>query len=207
MKKILTFSALVAAIPAQAADTPVDPAQVDVVDAIECRLDAPSYNGFAFGLNGEAQIAKRRHWVKIASNNPFLNEYDLPEAITVAGHYTTRRVAFSATGVIAIIDVADPADIAKEQGIENQADPSALIASLAADNNVKPEEIESQIKFRKFLGEKLVSDKVELPTGENIFGAHTRILRNVSNATTHPGKTFYGCSYRIELIGKDGKPL
>jgi hypothetical protein len=33
------------------------------------------------------------------------------------------------------------------------------------------------------------------------------IGRNVSNATTHPGKTFYGCSYRIELIGKDGQPL
>jgi len=207
MKKILAFSTLIAAAPLQAADTPANPSQVDVIDAIECRLDAPSYNGFAFGLNGEAQIAKHRHWVKIASKNPFLNEYDLPEAITVAGHYTTRRVAFSSTGVIAIIDVADPAEIAKAQGIENQADPSALITSLAADNNVKPEQIQSQIKFHKFLGEKLVSDTVELPTGENIFGSHTRILRNISNATTHPGRTFYGCSYQIKLIGKDGKPL
>jgi hypothetical protein len=33
------------------------------------------------------------------------------------------------------------------------------------------------------------------------------VARSISNATTHPGKTFYGCAYRMEMLDKDGKPL
>lgn len=185
-----------------------DPAAVDVVDAIECKLDAPTYNGFAMALNGEEQIAKKRHWVPVKSGNPMLNEYALPAPITVAGTYRTSRVAFTSSGVLAILDLADPAPLAREQGIANAADPKALADSLRESGEAPPPEFLAMMaRSNKFLGEKVVVDRVEPPAAGESFGIHTRITRNISTVTSHPGKTLYGCSYRIEPIGKDGKPL
>ncbi|RSV40675.1 hypothetical protein CA234_11245 [Sphingomonas sp. ABOLE] len=65
---------------------------------------------------------------------------------------------------------------------------------------------EAEIKFRKFLGERVISDVTDPADGDH-FRAHTRIALNVSNATTHPGKTLYGCSYKIDLLDKEGNPL
>lgn len=39
------------------------------------------------------------------------------------------------------------------------------------------------------------------------YGSHAVVARTISNATTHPGKTFYGCSYRLEMLDKDGAAL
>ena len=194
------------ATPPQAAED-YDPNRIDIVDALECRLDAPAYNGFALALNGEEKIADKRRWVRIDTSNPFMNEYELPAPITVAGHYSTRRIAFTSNGVLAILDLADPVAIAQEQGIENALDPAPLIEAMAASGKATRAEIEEATRSRKFLGEKILVDRTERPTAGESFGTHTIIGRNVSNATTHPGKTFYGCSYRIELIGKDGQPL
>lgn len=210
MKSRFVVAALAAstllAIPAKAAEEPFDPNRVDIADAIECRLEAPAYNGFAFALNGEEKIAEKRRWVRIDSRNSFMNEYELPAPITVAGHYSTRRIAFTASGVLAILDLADPAVIAREQGIENVLNPGPLIDATIASGKATRAEIDA-MKFRKFLGEKVTVDRTGLPAAGETFGMHTVIARNVSNTTTHPGKTFYGCTYRIELIDKDGKPL
>ena len=194
------------ATPPQATED-YDPNRIDIVDAIECRLDAPAYNGFALALNGEEKIADKRRWVRIDTSNPFMNQYELPAPITVAGHYSTRRIAFTSSGVLAILDLADPAAIAQEQGIKNALDPAPLIEAMVAAGKATRAEIEAATRSRKFLGEKILVDRTEPPTAGEGFGTHTIIGRNVSNATTHPGKTFYGCSYRIELIGKDGQPL
>ncbi|MEO8373724.1 MAG: hypothetical protein ABI471_00760 [Sphingomonas bacterium] len=78
---------------------------------------------------------------------------------------------------------------------------------MVASGKATRAEIEAATRSRKFLGEKILVDRTEPPTAGESFGTHTIIGPNVSNATTHPGKTFYGCSYRIELIGKDGQPL
>ncbi len=210
MKSGFVLAALVACVPLaplQATEDPVDPNNTDVVDAIECRLDASAYTGFALALNGEEKIANKRRWVRIDTNNPFLNEYTLPAPITVAGHYTTRRIAFTSSGVLAILDLADPTAIAQEQKIENALDPAPLLEAMAASGKATREEIEAVAKARKFLGEKILVDRTEPPAAGESFGMHTIIGRNVSNATTHPGKTFYGCSYRVELIDKDGQPL
>lgn len=193
--------------PLKAAEEGFDPQSVDVVDAIECRLDAPAYNGFAFALNGEKKIADKRRWVRIDTINPFMNEYDLPAAITVAGHYSTRRIAFTSNGVLAILNLTDPALIAHEQGIKNALDPAPLLEAMKASGKATRQEIEAFNNSRKFLGEKVVVNRTELPAAGESFGTHTIIGLNVSNSSTHPQKTFYGCSYRIELIGKDGRPL
>lgn len=204
---LLATASLAAAAPLQAAEEPFDPNAVDVVDAIECRLDAPTYNGFALALNGEEKIADKRGWVQVDTKNIFMNEYSLPAPITVAGHYSTRRIAFTASGVLAILDLADPSTIAQEQKIENALDPSPLIDAIIASGKATREEVEAATKSRKFLGEKVLVDRTEPPEDGGSFGTHTTISRNVSNASSHPGKTFYGCSYRIEILGEDGKPL
>ena len=210
MKSEFVLAALSLAVPfaapPQAAED-YDPNHIDVVDALECRLDAPAYNGFALALNGEEKIADKRRWVRVDTSNPFMNEYELPAPITVAGHYSTRRIAFTSSGVLAILDLADPAAIAQEQGIKNALDPAPLIEAMVASGKATRAEIAEATRSRKFLGEKILVDRTEPPTAGESFGTHTIIGRNVSNATTHPGKTFYGCSYRIELIGKDGQPL
>jgi hypothetical protein len=194
--------------PANAQDNEdFDPASVSIVDAINCHLEAPTYNGFALSVGGDEGEAQRRHWRKVATGNGFLDEYELPEPITVTGTYTTRRIAFSSTGVLAILDLADPAPLAKAEGIANAADPEPLIAQIVASGKATRAEIEADMPFRKFLGERVMVDVTELPADGESFGAHTTIARTISNVTTHPGKTLYGCSYRIELIAKEGKPL
>jgi hypothetical protein len=70
--------------PLQAAEEQVDPNNIDIVDAIECRLDASAYMGFALALNGEEKIARKRRWVRVDTKNSFMNEYELPAPITVA---------------------------------------------------------------------------------------------------------------------------
>jgi len=188
-------------------DEDFDPAKVDIVDAINCHVDARTYNGFALSVGGDDGEAKRRHWRKMVTGNAFLDEYELPEAIAVTGTYTTRRIAFSSSGVLAILDLADPAQLAKAEGIANAADPEPLIAELVASGKATRAEIEADMPFRKFLGEQVLVDVTELPTDGESFGAHTVIARTISNVTTHPGKALYGCSYRRELIDKEGKPL
>ncbi len=208
--KVLAFAAAMAAILPAAAwgkDEDADPAKVDVVDAIECRIDAPTYNGFALSIDGADGIAKARKWTKIPSKNPMLAEYQLPAPITVAGHYATRRVALTSTGILAILDLPDPAPLAREQGIANAADPGALVDGPGAEDQMPPELAAAMRASGKFLGEKVVSDTTEKATPENHFGAHTVITRNVSTVSSHPGKTLYGCSYRITLLDKNGNPI
>lgn len=184
-----------------------DPATVSAVDAINCYLDAPSYNGFALSVEGEGGIAAVRRWRRIKSGNPFMNEYELPEPIEVTGGYSTRRIAFTSTGILAILDLADPAVLAREEGIANAADPEPLIAALVAEGKATRAQIEGEVDRSKFLGERVMVDETEPATEESGFGTHTVISRNISTVSTHPGKTLYGCSYRIELLDRDGKPL
>jgi hypothetical protein len=183
-----------------------DPARISETDAIECRLAVPDYTGFVLSVSEADGIAQARHWKKIDSTNPFLSEYELPAPITVAGGYRTTRIAFSADAILAVLDVADPAEIARAENVPNQLDPDPMIEDLIRSSGKSRAEVEAQFKFRKFLGERIVKDETEQPKGET-FGSHMTVARSISNATTHPGKTLYGCSYRMEVLGKDGKPF
>ncbi|HXH15719.1 MAG TPA: hypothetical protein VNJ10_06265 [Sphingomonas sp.] len=208
MHPMLALPLLILTTPVHAAEDPArDPTDISEVDAIECRLDVPSYNGFAFAIQGEERIAATRHWKKIESKNPFMNEYELPAPITVAGTYSTRRLGMTASGIVAILDLPDPAVLARREGIANALDATPFVESVVASGKASRAEAEGSVAFRKFLGEKLISDTVERPAEGQMFGAHFRITRNVSNISSHPGKTLYGCNYALEVIGKDGEPL
>lgn len=202
---LLYAMTLIAAPPADRASENL--AHVTELDAINCRLDVPGYTEFAMAVNGEEHLARARHWTKIASANPFMNEYDLPQPIVVAGAYSTRRIAFTSNAIVAVLDLSDPATVARSEHVENMMDAGPMIDALVATGQVSRGEAEAEIKFRKFLGERALKDVTE-PAGEGeSYGSHSVIARTISNATTHPGKTFYGCSYRIEMLDRDGTPL
>jgi hypothetical protein len=185
----------------------LDPAQVREVDALDCRLDVPRYQRFAFALEGEEHLARRRGWKKLPSANSFLQEYELPAAITVAGAYRTRRIAFSADAILAVLDVADPTEIARKEQIANTMDAEPMIAALVASGKVSRAEAERMFTFRKFLGQRVVQETTEPAAERDGFGSHMSVARSISNANTHPGKTFYGCAYRMEVLDSDGVPL
>ncbi len=157
---------------ASATGAEFDPSAVDLASLIECRVDARTYNGFAFWLAGEPGAAETLGWREIASDNPFLKEYRLPAAIGVFGHHIDR-VAFTASGPMAVLDAVAPAELAKKLAITPE------IASAG-----------------KFLGEKVVLEAKEEDLGM-VF--ETRVALNVSTVDSHPGKTLAGCSYKIEV--------
>ncbi|WP_333571519.1 hypothetical protein [Sphingomonas sp.] len=183
----------------------VDFSTIDIKDAIECRLDAPTYNGFATAATDDATLATS-HWKPVKSANMLLAEYELPNPIVVAGGYSTRRIAFTSSGVLAVLDVADPGVIAAKVHIRNTMGSDGLVDALVASGKVTRAEAEAEIKFHKFLGERVISDVTDPADGET-YRARTTIALNVSNVVTHPGKTLYGCSYKMELLDKDGNPL
>ncbi len=190
----LVICAALLAAPLSAQGEDFDPITVDVVDAINCKIDAPTYTGFALTLDGDDGGAKQRKWRKIKSKNAFLAEWVLPEPILVEAGHTTSRIAFSSSGIMAILDLADPATLAKAEGIKNDADPAALIAALG----LTAEQIAQMPVSTKFLGERVIVDETRRDE-ELKMTLHTQIKRTISNVTSHPGKTLYGCSYRIEI--------
>ncbi len=199
------FEVLVAAITlfstavlAQDNNDNFDPMSIDISDAINCKIDAPSYNSLAISIGDDM---KKRGWEKIKSSDPFMNEYLLPHAITVAG-MQTDHIAFSASAVMAVLDITDPNVLAKPEDITNDVDPTALIESL----KLTPEQIKDIPKTDKFLGKKIVSDTTEKDMELNMQ-FHTVIARTISNVTTLPNKTLYGCSYSIEVLDAEGKPI
>ncbi len=205
---MLILSALLLAAALQPADAaPSDPADVTEIDAIECRLDVPDYTGFAMALEGEEHLAQTRRWKKIASKNAFMAEYELPQPITVAGGHSTRRIGFTGDSIIAILDLRDPAVVARAEHIANAMDSEPLIAALVATGKVTRAQAEADMPFRKFLGERILTDVTEPATDPKGFGTHFVVVRTISNASTHQGKTFYGCAYRIEMLDAAGTPL
>ena len=57
---------LLAATPASASgEAKFDPGNVSVVDAINCHVDAPTYNGFAMAVGGEDNLSSRLGWRKV----------------------------------------------------------------------------------------------------------------------------------------------
>ncbi|KMS53626.1 hypothetical protein V474_22945 [Novosphingobium barchaimii LL02] len=183
-----------------------DPAGVSEADAINCRLDVPGYMPFAMAINGEEKLAQKRRWKRVVSRNALMNEYELPQPITVAGTYSTRRIAFTSDAILAILDLPDPATVARAEQVDNAMSADPMIDALLATDKTRAQ-AEGAVPFHKFLGERIVKDVTEPAEKDESYGSHMVVARTISNATTHPGKTFYGCSYRFEMLDKDGAPL
>jgi hypothetical protein len=54
------------------------------------------------------------------------------------------------------------------------------------------------------MGERVLADVTEPANEDDSFGTRTIIARSISNVASHPGKTLDGCSYRIELLDREG---
>lgn len=177
-----------------------DPMTIDIADAINCKLDVPTYNGFAISIGDDR---KKRGWKIVKSDNPFLNEYLLKEPITIAG-YQTNRIAFSSSAVMAVLDLADPNVAAKQEAITNDAEAAA--AALLDGLDLTQEQRDDIPVGNKFMGQKVLSDTTEKDVELNM-SFKSVISRTISNVSTLPGKTLYGCSYRITIFGADGKEI
>jgi hypothetical protein len=136
-----------------------------------------------------------------------MNEYELPAPIVLAGSYSTRRIAFTSDGILAILDLPDPAVIARAEKIENAMNIDPEIEDIINSGQADRATVEGSFKFRKFLGERIVTEQTEPAAEGESFGAHMIVARGISNATTHPGKTFFGCSYRLEMLDEHGDPI
>ncbi|QAY77533.1 hypothetical protein [Sphingosinicella sp. BN140058] len=201
----LAAAALLLAAPTEAVED-FDATQVSEVDAINCKLDVPQYLSFALGLEQDG-IARSRGWKTIKSPNSFMAEYELPEPVVVAGSHSTRRIAFTSDSILAILDVPDPAAVAGPEKVESALNFDTFIDEMVATGKVDRAQAEASIKFRKFIGERIISDEVEPAAEGQSFGSRMIVARTISNVTSHPGKTLFGCSYRFEMIDENGDRL
>ena len=145
---------------------------VDLAAFVECRADVAAYNGFAFRFADEPDLAGRLGWRAVAGDNPFLRQYRLATAISVFGH-STDRVAFTSTGLMAVLEGVAAPDLAVRLGIV------PLVST--------PD---------KFLGEKVVHEASEDSGGITYV---TRIALNVSTVEDLPGNVLAGCSYVLDV--------
>lgn len=108
---------------------------------------------------------------KVKQPNGFIVEYQLPKSIVVFGGFKTKRIAFGSSGILAILDA-------------NEATPKALAAKLS----LQPVPVGSnQIIYARVIKDD--TDDV----------ASIVIRLNASTIDSHPGKTFVGCEYRMEV--------
>ncbi len=182
---LLLAVGLFGAVPLAAQDgAPADdnwsPLDLAVEDILACKVDPPGFNSFAAMIDDKAEGAPARGWKKIRSDNPLLYLYRLPQPVGVAG-YQTQTVGLAAGALLAILDSADTSGIARAAGMTEE---DAEIIGPA-----------------KYMGQKLV-DRQEIADPQ--FGRiiHTRSL-SVSNVTSLPGKTLYGCAYKVSIPSID----
>lgn len=167
------------AVPAMAQDEGEDEfssLSLEAEDVLTCKVDPQAFNTFAMMSDDEAEGFKARGWQRIKSDNPLLYLYHLPEPITIAG-YKTSTVALSAGAFLAVLDEVDTKKVAAEAGISS----------------------EDAISFPGvYKGHKQVDRKEEddPELGKIIYTRHL----SISNVSTLPAKTLYGCAYRVRFV-------
>ncbi len=140
---------------------------------IECRTAAPEYLSFVMGDFQQARYKARLKIKRITQDNPFIYEYELPTPITAYG-YDTRRIAFTSSGIMALVDEPDPAQLAKRLGL--------AIAYQQGE---------------KILASKLISKTEPEPYIDDLL-MWQEVRRELSTVSSHPGKTLVGCSYGMK---------
>ncbi|MEP6908673.1 MAG: hypothetical protein ABI858_11945 [Pseudoxanthomonas sp.] len=158
---------------ADASDGKIDPAVIDLPALIECRKALTDFHYLAPALSDPLQ-AVALGWRPLPQANLFMTEYSLTRPITVFGH-ATDHIAFAGNSILAILDLPDPRPLAKQLELETAID--------------TPD--------KAMFGKELVSE-VESDTEAGVAFIRSVVL-NVSNVSSHPGKTLVGCSYSLDL--------
>lgn len=169
----LTAPAL-ADTPAAVDAPPFEPKQIDITRLISCQDTPERFYSLAVALEDPLNAVKLG-WRPLPKSNRFLSEYALNTPITVFGH-STDRVALAGSNVLAVLDLPDPRPLAKELQLETGID--------------TPDKV--------LFGKELVSEEfTDAKTGTAMVRS---AVLNVSNVTSHPGKTLVGCTYSIDPV-------
>lgn len=151
----------------------LDPARIDLPALIECRSQLADFHYLAPALIDPLQ-AVSLGWRPLPQANLFMTEYKLTAPITVFGH-KTDHIAFAGDSIIAVLDLPDPRPLAKQLELEAAIDTPA----------------------KAMFGKELVSlEETDPETGTGFIRS---VVLNVSNVSSHPGKTLVGCSYSLDL--------
>ena len=145
----------------------------DLAALIECRGDMAGFLALAPALQDPLE-AVALGWQPLPQANMFMTEYRLASPIRVFGHESSH-IAFSGGSVMAILDLPDPRPLAGELGLETAIDTPA----------------------KAMFGKELRSE--ESRDGESGQVLIESVILNVSNVSSHPGKTLVGCSYSLDL--------
>jgi hypothetical protein len=177
MLRALSFAPLLALwLPLTA--TARDP-RPDLAALIECRGDLGQLAALAPVLEDPLK-AVALGWEPLPQANMFMSEYRLLAPIRVFGH-DTQYIAFSGGGVAALLDLPDPRPLAKQLELETAIDTPA----------------------KAMFGKEVRSDEVhDSATGKVLIDS---AVLNVSNVSSHPGKTLAGCSYSQDLPEDDAE--
>ncbi len=145
----------------------------DLASLIECRGDIAGLTALAPALEDPLK-AVALGWQPLPQTNMFMTEYRLASPIRVFGH-GTDHIAFTGSSVMAILDLPDPRPLAGELGLETAIDTSA----------------------KAMFGKELRSEEShDAESGQVLIAS---VVLNVSNVSSHPGKTLVGCSYSLDL--------
>lgn len=145
----------------------------DLASLIECRGDIAGLTALAPALEDPLK-AVALGWQPLSQTNMFMTEYRLASPIRVFGH-GTDHIAFTGSSVMAILDLPDPRPLASELGLETAIDTPA----------------------KAMFGKELRSEESrDAESGQVLIES---VVLNVSNVSSHPGKTLVGCSYSLDL--------
>ena len=173
---LLALSLLACATHARAGDAPES---IDLPALIECRASHADF--VALGpLLGNPLKAVAAGWQPLPQANMFMSEFRLVRPARVFGH-DADRIAFTGTGIVAVLDLPDPRPLAKQLDLETAYD--------------TPEKFMS--------GKEVRSDDAVRADGKAIIDS---AVISVSNVGSHPGKTLAGCSYSQELLEEPEPP-
>ena len=170
---MLPLIAQAAPTQAAAAEEKLDPAKIDLAALIECRQQISDFHYLAPALSNPLQ-AVTLGWRPLPQANLFMTEFRLNTPISVFGH-ASDHIAFTGDSIIAVLDMPDPRPLARQLQLETAMDTPA----------------------KAMFGKELVSEEtVDLATGTALIRS---VVLNVSNVSSHPGKTLVGCSYSLDL--------
>ncbi len=149
-----------------------DPSTLDLQDIVACTITTPEWNAFAFWFHDNEEALKHYGLTRIETGNPFLSDYRLATPISIFDR-ETDRIAFTSSGLMAVLPEVKPQELAEELGVEPAVDVPG-----------------------KYMGERVI-DEHPFDGGSPAFQGTERITLNVSTVSSHPGAVLAGCSYRI----------